>query len=819
MAIDELTMGDIPDDESPQDDRVVAAMKQYMAMLDEGKAPPAEEFLKKHADIADQLRPSLDGLALVHRAAEPKTPTRWAAPDSEFTAQPIGDFQIIGELGRGGMGVVYEAIQLSLGRHVALKVLPFASGLDEVRLQRFRNEAHAAAALHHTNIVPVYAVGSDRGVHFYAMQMIKGQTLADVIASLRAANGKDVAAATPTAVENGSHINASESRQTVHRGGGTHASTRATNRNAMSTVLGDSQADRNNYYRSVVKMIYQASLAIEHAHQYGVIHRDVKPGNLLLDHVGHIWVTDFGLAQIQHADSNMTRSGDPMGTMRYMSPEQAAGKRTELDHRTDIYSLGVTLYELLTLEPAIKDGSYRQMLNQVVEHEPAAPRTVDPSLPIELDTIVCKAISKLPSDRYTTAQAFADDLQRWLDDKPIAARPATSLERLAKWRRRNSGLVAVAGGLLLFATLALLATTLMIWREQRHTADALAREMEQRRQAQRSFQQARSAVDKFSSLSESELAYRPDLQDLRRSFLETSLQFYQDFLEDRGDDPTLAKELEATSNRVANMVEELKILDSISPLRALADDRVQQELGINRTKAEVITTAVDEFNEQRQSMANQFVGGLTTENSEITLLTQEFNTFITDQLSSRQMKRLHQIVRQERLPFTFNSSEIIAALDLTRQQRDEINRIIEETRPRRGDEREGPGRGGPPRFGGPRGRGEPGSRFDGPPGPRFDGPPGTRFVGPMLDRPRQDGPRRDGREPGGPGPSGPGPSGPGPSGPGPGGPPERFGDQPQLHFEMARSAVTQNTVKHILEILTPEQRSKWADLIGEPFER
>lgn len=764
MGIEDLTQDAADKDDSHQDDRVVVAVKEYMAMMDAGAAPPAEEFVQQNADIADQLRPSLAGLALVHRAAQPKPATPLVTPDADFTAKPIGDFQIVGELGRGGMGVVYEAVQLSLGRHVALKVLPFASGLDEVRLQRFRNEAHAAAALHHTNIVPVYAVGSDRGIHFYAMQMIEGQTLADVIASMRVANGKGRGAENPTAFAETAAARSPANRESVRLGDERQSTQTAPNVHSVSTILSDSQGERVGYYRSVVRMIRQAAIAIEHAHQYGVIHRDIKPANLLLDRVGHVWVTDFGLAQIQQADTRMTCTGDPMGTMRYMSPEQAAGKRTELDHRTDIYSLGVTLYELLTLEPAIKDGTYHQMLNQVVEQEPVAPRSVDPHLPIELDTIVCKAIAKTPSERYLSAQALADDLQSWLDDKPIAARPATALERLAKWRRRNSGLVAVASGLLLFATLGLLATTLMIWREQQHTADALDREMQQRLQAQKSFQQARSAVEKFSELSESELAYRPDLQDLRRSFLETSLGFYQDFINDRSDDPALAKELEATSARVAKMVEELRILDSISPLRALASELVQQELGIEPAKADQIEAAVEQFNEQRQVMANQFVGGLTNGNTEMTELAHEFSDFVTSQLSEQQMLRLRQIVRQERLPFTFKSSEIVAALELTRQQVDDIHRIIEETRPNRGNGKEGPGRGGPPRFGGPRGRG----------GPEHGGP-------------RRDGP--------------------------PGGP----GDRGRWKFDVSRMKAAQPTVTKILEILTPEQRAKWDALIGEPF--
>jgi hypothetical protein len=488
-----------------------------------------------------------------------------------------------------------------------------------------------------------------------------------------------------------------------------------------------------------------------------------------------------------------------------MSPEQATGRRDELDHRTDIYSLGVTLYELLTLRPAITGDSVRDMLNHVALHDPPSPRSIDPLLPVELDTIVRKAIEKSPSERYPSASALADDLQAWLDDKPIAAKPPNLVERLAKWRRRNSGLVAVASGFLLLATLGLFATTLLIWKEQQQTADALKRETQQRLQAQRSFQQARNAVDTFSNLSESQMAYRPDLQDLRRSFLETSLDFYQDFLRDRAGDPTLAKELEATSARVAEMVDELRILEKIAPLRALADQRVQRELGIASEDATAIETAVEQFNEQRQSLANQFVGGLTRANTEMTQLAQDFNDFITGKLTADQMRRLNQLVRQERLPFTFNSSEVVAALGLTRQQREEINRIIVETAPKRmdgprGDGREGPPPGGPPRFGRP---GRPDRdgwerfRFGAPEGAeRFDGPPA-----------------------GGPGRGGPWRGGPGPGEPGSGGPPrDRLGDSRPLRFDRAWSATTQNTVKQILGILSPEQRTKWDELVGEPFE-
>ncbi len=743
MAVDDASESLNCGNDEDLNSRVVAAVKLYMRMLDMRTAPSIDQFLVQYPEIASKLRYSLEGLALVHRASATKPPAM-AVPDSEFTLKPIGDFQIVGELGRGGMGIVYEAIQLSLGRRVALKVLPFASGLDQVRLQRFRNESHAAAALHHTNIVPVYAVGNDRGVHFYAMQLIDGSTLAELIAVLRSKNWDERATVLNATVGSG-YERSGKNQDTTPR---------------HSAITASGLSERQRFYRTAVRMVYQAVIAIEHAHQYGVIHRDIKPANLLLDTVGKIWVTDFGLAHVQTEVSNLTRTGDPLGTLRYMSPEQATGNRDELDHRTDIYSLGVTLYELLTLQPAIQGDGYREMLNELETRDPPSPRSIDTSLPMELDTIVRKAIAKSPSDRYQTATAFADDLQAWLDNKPIAAKPPTAFERLNKWRRRNSETVAVAGGLLFVATLTLLATTLLIWREQQNTASALKR-------AQRGFQHARNAVEAFSMLSESELAYRPDLQDLRRTFLETSLEFYQEFLRDRADDPTQAQELELISARVSNMLEELRTLDHIYPLRALSDLRVQSELGIEPDKAMEIETAVRAFNNERESIANQFVGGLSNENTAMTFMARNLNEFITNQLSPVQLERLRQIVRQEQLPFTFKTSEVVVALSLSRPQSIDISRIIEETRPNRRDNN----RAKENQHGGESGK-------DGTIG--FGGPSSFGFSS-GIDFGR---PPRDGR----------------------------------LKFDRARSAVTQNTMKHILEVLTPEQLTRWKELIGKPFE-
>ena len=297
----------------------------------------------------------------------------------------LGDYRILREVGRGGMGVVYEAEQLSLGRRVALKVLPFAAALDPRQFRRFRTEAQAAARLHHTNIVPVFEVGSERGVHYYAMQFIEGQSLAAMIADLR-----DVRTG-----EHGRRRDARDRRGTT----GAFCRCRPARRCRPPRPSTTPTA--------------------------GVVHRDIKPANLLVDARGDLWITDFGLARLQ-ADGGLTLTGDLLGTLRYMSPEQALATRLLIDHRTDIYSLGATLYELLTLRAGLRRrATARSCCAGSLFDEPVPPRRIDPSLPRDLETIVLKAMAKEPADRYATAQELADDLRRFLEDKPIRARRPT----------------------------------------------------------------------------------------------------------------------------------------------------------------------------------------------------------------------------------------------------------------------------------------------------------------------------------------------------------------------------------------------------------
>ncbi len=448
------------------DRKLIATVQEYLAALESGTPLSRDELLARNPDIAHELAECLDGLEMIHHAAAdaamPELVSVTAA--RERVPQPLGDFRIIREIGRGGMGIVYEAVQLSLGRRVALKVLPLAASFDAKYLQRFKNEAQAAAQLHHTNIVPVYAVGSERGVHFYAMQLIDGDPLSLIIADMRELArqtlGERVSAASRR--EHGSPSRHDSHAATLpgDEPKGSSASRRrpASRREAMteplhstlppqaavptlaaagaSTIKSASHSGRLAYFQKAARLIEQAASALEHAHRIGIIHRDIKPANLLLDRRDNVWITDFGLAQFQ-ADAKLTRTGDMLGTLRYMSPEQMAGDRVLLDHRTDIYSLGTTLYELLTLEPVFADCERHELLRRIIDDEPRAPRAIDKSIPLELETIVLKAIAKSPGERYATAEAMADDLRRFLDDKPILARRPTL-------RKQRSPLAATA---------------------------------------------------------------------------------------------------------------------------------------------------------------------------------------------------------------------------------------------------------------------------------------------------------------------------------------------------------------------------------------
>ncbi|TVS08971.1 MAG: serine/threonine protein kinase, partial [Planctomycetaceae bacterium] len=318
--------------------------------------------------------PGLRLLAELGNSQDPAEVSSMGGPSASVdpARHRLGDFRILRQAGRGGMGVVYEAEELSLGRRVALKVLPQVGLLDQRQLQRFRNEARAAAGLHHAHIVPVYSVGCDRGVHYYAMQFIEGSSLAELIVEMRsqsnslrpgplateqtdwaatrpAGRGEAVNQGQTTAVLPSPQPESPESEQAEH-----DTQPRAADR--TDRVYGNAE-----WFRSVARMGIELAEALEYAHSLGVVHRDIKPANIMLDSSGATWITDFGLAQLE-SDAGLTMTGDVLGTLRYMSPEQARGQRGAIDHRVDVYSLGLTLYELLTLRPAFASPDRRELL-------------------------------------------------------------------------------------------------------------------------------------------------------------------------------------------------------------------------------------------------------------------------------------------------------------------------------------------------------------------------------------------------------------------------------------------------------------------------
>ena len=308
------------------------------------------------------------------------------------------------------------------------------------------------------------------------------------------------------------------------------------------------------FYLDVARLGLQAAEALEHAHQQGVLHRDVKPSNLIVDHRGHLWVTDFGLARFQ-GEGSLTATGDLLGTLRYMSPEQALANRAVVNQRTDVYSLGATLYELSTLEPAIAGTDRQELFRKIAQEAPRRPRAINPAVPRDLETIIVKAMAKDPASRYTTAQELADDLHRFLDDRPIVARPPGPLERSARWARRHTAAVVVALPLLAIMVLGLAAGILVVLAEQAEIERARDLAQSQRDETQR------AVKDMYTEVAENWLGQQPDLQPVQREFLLKALKYHQAFALDQDPDPAVRAEAGEAAFRVAEIQRKLGRID------------------------------------------------------------------------------------------------------------------------------------------------------------------------------------------------------------------------------------------------------------------
>ena len=459
----------MPSSDSSRDVVLARLAEEFVERHRRGECPPLTEYIARHPDLAGDIRelfPALVQIEHLKPAAGDVTGPQAAPVDDTPRLERLGDYRILREVGRGGMGIVYEAEQESLGRHVALKVLPPEARLHPNYLERFRREAKAAAKLHHTNIVPVFGVGEQDGLYFYAMQFIRGEGLDRVLHDLRrmrsapGGGGGDrplTGAPCEGSVAHGllsGHFAAPPPTEAETPHGHPAAAPTSHVEPKLSSGLstGGTGAD---YYRSVAGIGLQVADALAYAHRQGVLHRDVKPSNLLLDAQGTAWIADFGLAKAEGND-DLTHSGDIVGTLRFMAPERFDGQSVP---QSDVYALGLTLYELLTLQPAFDDTNKARLVERVLHEPPARLRKVDPRVPRDLETVVLKCLAKDPAERYTTAEALAEDLRRFLADRPIRARRSTTGERAWRWCRRNPAvallLAAVALSLVLGTVVAL----------------------------------------------------------------------------------------------------------------------------------------------------------------------------------------------------------------------------------------------------------------------------------------------------------------------------------------------------------------------------
>ncbi len=537
MSVPDTVLGD-------QEEAVANAVDQFVdEMISHAEAPQIDAFVKRFPSIQHVLRNVLPAIQLMHCPDSPGAAAVTA--DTLGVSGTLGDFRILKELGRGGMGVVYEAEQISLGRRVALKTLPMASAINPVRLNRFRNEAQAAAQLHHPNIVPVYAVGTERGVWYYAMQIIDGPSLAEVIEAIRTG-------ASPPELERDP----------------------ASTDNAFQSVTG---IETPGHIRGAALLCQQAARALEHAHDMDIVHRDIKPGNLMIDGHGKLFVTDFGLARFRN-ENGLTLSGDVVGTLAYMSPEQARGENAVVDHRSDVYSLGATLYELATLSRPFEEENRAAMLSRIIEGNLTRPRQINPALPIDVETIILKSMSLEPGHRYPTVAQLADDLTRFLEDQPILARRPTVMDRCQRWCRRHRSIVALGLITGLMMCVGLLVSTVAIATEQARTESALkqiskretslrfalARQDQLRaeaqanlRQAEENFLKARDVLDFFVASVDEDLGGHDSLRMVRTRLLQTSLDYYRDFSEQAQDKPRLQSQLVKSRYHVARILSEI----------------------------------------------------------------------------------------------------------------------------------------------------------------------------------------------------------------------------------------------------------------------
>jgi tRNA A-37 threonylcarbamoyl transferase component Bud32/tetratricopeptide (TPR) repeat protein len=482
-----------------------AAVAEYLEAIERGAPPDLEEFLTRHANAGAALREFLADYQAIERLSPRLAPATAASahttgrtPAGKYPRLELprvfGNFELLEEIARGGMGIVYKARQSTPVRTVALKMILAGQLASDADVERFYAEAQAVATLDHANIVPVFEVGNCEGQHYFSMGYVEGESLSE-----RLARGPLMA-------------------------------------------------------REAAAIIRDVAGAVHYAHQRGIIHRDLKPANILVDQDGRVRVTDFGLARRQTDETRLTHTGQLLGTPNFMPPEHIAGRAEDIGPAADVYSLGATLYAILTGRPPFQAASMAGTLRQVAEQEPVALRQLDVTIPRDLETIALKCLEKSPSRRYATAQSLADDLERFLTDRAIVARRSTQVERFVRWGRRNplaAGLTAALAVLIFAAVSVLAVSNSQIRRESAARAAAL-------QQKDAALATARDAVNQMlTDVASEKFNNVPIAHPLRLSLLKGAFRFYEHLMQLNEADRSLVPEMAQVLYNMAGLQREL----------------------------------------------------------------------------------------------------------------------------------------------------------------------------------------------------------------------------------------------------------------------
>ena len=517
------------------DSRIVDILDQYLVDVEQGGKPDIDAIIAQHAELDVPLREAFEALNLLHAMDADQAQSQAIFRGRKQLPHRLDDFELGSELGRGAAGIVYAARQISMNRPVAIKVLAFCAALNTDRVERFYREATAVALLNHPHIVSVIGVGCCNGTHYYAMNRVDGASLDRRIEAARYPSTDALAAA----------------------------------------ITGEDRFQR------IASFMADAADAIAHAHEAGIVHRDIKPSNLLLTDDGHVWVADFGLARIGRK-GDLTRSGDLVGTIRYMSPEQASGHSALVDARTDIYALGATLYELVILRPTFEGNDSAGLLRAVQTMEPPTPRSIDRTIPKPLEIIIRRAMRRAPSERYALASDLADDLRRFASGQPVLASQVTLTERWVGYARDHASMVAAGFVLAIIAIAASVTHGIIVARQNAETERLLDL-------SQSNYKQARRAVDTLGADVANRLIAIPQATEVRQDVLAETLSYYETFIADANDDRALIGDVAKTRLKIAQLIRaggaaygesDAAYLRSIDALRILNHQSTDPDAGV-----------------------------------------------------------------------------------------------------------------------------------------------------------------------------------------------------------------------------------------------